>query len=235
MPAIHPCPSCEKKLKIPDGAEGKKIRCPHCKTLLLISEDGLELAEGAPAAAAAKPAAKPAKKRPVEDDEDDDRPAKKRGRDDDEEEDEDDRPRSKKKAPARDNDEDEPADDDDDDRPSRRKKKGGPSFFSKIPKWGWYAGGGGVAAILILIILFVFVLGGSDFGKIKDGMTEDEVTKILGKPNLSMSSNGKLVAGRWLKPDPLKPKEAIDISFEGGKVKKKERVTDPNTPPFWSK
>src|ERR1051326_3194878 len=105
MSAVVPCPSCEKKLKTPDGAEGKKIRCPNCKTVLLITEDGVELPEEAVGAITSKPGARPAKKRPVEDDED-----------------EDERPARSKKRVAVDDDEDEP-DDEDEDRPSRRKKK----------------------------------------------------------------------------------------------------------------
>ena len=43
MPTISACPSCDKKLKTPDDAEGKKIRCPTCKTMLVITEDGLDI------------------------------------------------------------------------------------------------------------------------------------------------------------------------------------------------
>src|SRR5437764_919780 len=36
--AIHPCPSCDKKMRTPDDAEGKKLRCPHCQSMLVVAE-----------------------------------------------------------------------------------------------------------------------------------------------------------------------------------------------------
>lgn len=214
MPAIVPCPSCEKKLKVPDDAEGKKIRCPHCKSLLLITEDGLDLADGV----AAKPAARPSKKRAADDEDDDDRPARKKGRDDDD--DEDDRPRGKKRAA---DDDEEP---EDEDRPSRRRKKA--SFFAKIPKWGWYAGGGGIAAIILIIVLILVLSGGggpsvATFEKVSNGMTPEEVKKIMGEP-----TTGALAGGNggmtWNKPASGMPKETFSVFFVNGKVASKSHL-----------
>jgi hypothetical protein len=218
---VSACPNCDKKLKTPDDAEGRKIRCPGCQTMLVITEDGLE--EEA-RKGVKKAAAGPARKRV--DDDDEDQPRSKRRRDDDDEED--DEPRSKRRSR---DDDDEDDDDDDDDRPRKKKKKKG-----GIPLWVWLAsGGGGVAVIVLILVLFVFG-GGGDFGKIKEGMSEDEVIKILGQPNVSFKMNGKLQGGRWLKPEASAPKEAIDVSFENGKVKKKERFTgkDMEKPPHWT-
>jgi len=43
MPNIAVCPDCDRELKIPQGAEGRKIRCPSCKTTLLVSDGELSL------------------------------------------------------------------------------------------------------------------------------------------------------------------------------------------------
>lgn len=73
MPSIHPCPSCDKKIRVPDDAEGKKIRCPSCQAVVLITEDGLEAVKSTGVKSGA-----PARKRAVEDDDDDDAPRKRR-------------------------------------------------------------------------------------------------------------------------------------------------------------
>jgi LSD1 subclass zinc finger protein len=36
MPISVTCSKCEKKLKVPDAAAGKKIRCPSCKTVVMV-------------------------------------------------------------------------------------------------------------------------------------------------------------------------------------------------------
>src|SRR6266511_1886638 len=36
------CPGCEKKLRMPDAAEGKRFRCPACGVPLVLTEDGAE-------------------------------------------------------------------------------------------------------------------------------------------------------------------------------------------------
>src|SRR5262249_39067662 len=155
-------------------------------------------------AVTAGPPAKPAR-RPRDEDEKDDRPQRKRRRDDDDDDDED-RPRSRR----RDEDEDE-EEDEDEDRPRKKKKKkrrgGG------IPMWVWFAGGGGILAVG-LVVLLIFVLGGSGnkFGKVKEGMTVQEVKDLLGTPTIDGISNGN-GAAVWYDP-PVKPEElrSFDIN-----------------------
>jgi DNA-directed RNA polymerase subunit RPC12/RpoP len=43
MSVITTCPSCDRKLKTPADAEGRKIRCPSCSATLLVTEEGVEL------------------------------------------------------------------------------------------------------------------------------------------------------------------------------------------------
>jgi len=223
---VSACPSCDKKLKTPEDAEGKKIRCPGCQTMLVITEDGLEEFEDAPVRTGVKKAgAGPSRKRAVDDDEDDEPRKKRRSRDDDDEDD-DDAPKSKRRS--RDDD-----DDDDDDRPRKKKKKRG------IPMWVWLASGGG-GLVVILLILFLFVFGGgSNFDKIKEGMTSKEVTDILGEPFEGDTKS----TGVWLYPridkkdikdmsdmsKLAKVKESLTVFFENGKVKKVVKA-DRNSP-----
>jgi hypothetical protein len=207
MPAVHECPSCDKKIKIPDGAEGKKLKCPGCQTSLLITEDGLELAQKQAVQSAAKPTRKAAPR--DEDDEDEPRAKKRRGDDD---EDDDDEPRSKKRR----GDDDE---DDEDDRPAKKRKKGG------MPMWVWLAAGGG-GVVVVLIILFVFVLGGggTKFKEVKKGMTDKQVVDLIGPP---MDGDTKTV-GQWYNPKTTKGdlaagkvlnmKESLTVTFKDGKV-----------------
>ena len=32
------CPNCSAKLNAPDGAAGKKVKCPKCQTAMLVPE-----------------------------------------------------------------------------------------------------------------------------------------------------------------------------------------------------
>src|SRR5215472_11973579 len=92
MPTISPCPVCDKKLKTPDGAPGRKLRCPGCNTVLILTEDGLTPAEEG---------AEPRKGRATPRDEDEaPRRSRRRRDEDEEEEDEDEAPRrrSRKKG-----------------------------------------------------------------------------------------------------------------------------------------
>jgi LSD1 subclass zinc finger protein len=45
MPNVTVCPACEHPLKVPAGADGRKIRCPSCKAVLLVSGNELSLAD----------------------------------------------------------------------------------------------------------------------------------------------------------------------------------------------
>lgn len=205
MPNISPCPSCGKKLKTPDGAAGKKLRCPQCQSVLLITDDGLELAGKAPAGAPVKKEVQPAKKRPVDDDEVEEKPKK------------------KKTVVEDDVVEEEEA------LPSKKKKKGG------IPLWVWLASGGGLAAVLVVVLILV-LSGGNKFGKLKEGMTAQEVKDILGEP-----ATGDLKTfGMWFDP-PIsakdyqdiangkkqapETKEVLSITFADGKVKEIARLS----------
>ena len=94
MPEIIPCPGCDKKIKVPDGAEGKKLRCANCESILLVTEDGLEVAKKAAVQTTTdKPSSRPARKPAPVDEDEEDRPKSKRRKQDD---DEDDEPKSKR-------------------------------------------------------------------------------------------------------------------------------------------
>jgi len=83
MPLIFTCPNCDKKLRTPDEAEGRKLRCSGCGTVLVVTEEGLVPFEEE---------AKPRKGRgSVRDDEDE--PLRQRRRRNPEDEEEEDRPR----------------------------------------------------------------------------------------------------------------------------------------------
>ncbi len=194
MPEIIPCPGCDKKIKVPDGAEGKKLKCPGCQAILLITEDGLEeVKKQGVQASVKKPAAKP----PPEEDEDAPTKAKRRKPADEDEVkdqpkakrrnaavDDEDEPKSKRRNAAVD-DEDEP-DEEEDERPLKKKRK---KAGKGIPMWVWLAGGGGLAAVLVVVlILFVFSGGSSNLSKVKSGMTEREVIALAGNPQLKKGS-----------------------------------------------
>lgn len=82
MSTVSTCPSCDKKLRLSDDADGRKLRCPGCGTLLAFTEAGL---------VPFKEEVKPRKERSGERDNEDERPRRQRRRD--EEDDEVDRPR----------------------------------------------------------------------------------------------------------------------------------------------
>jgi hypothetical protein len=56
MPAVVGCPTCQTKLKVPDGTTAKALRCPKCKGIVPLA---------ATASPAAPPAAKPATPKPA--------------------------------------------------------------------------------------------------------------------------------------------------------------------------
>lgn len=78
MPATIPCPECDARLKVPDGAAGRRIRCPRCGTTLTVP--------GTNSISAAAPKRSP----PGDDDEDDTAPEDRPQR----------RKRKKKRSPA---------------------------------------------------------------------------------------------------------------------------------------
>jgi LSD1 subclass zinc finger protein len=114
------CSKCSAKLNAPDGAAGKKVKCPKCQAPIVVPAAlpaEFEVVDEAPKPAKKSPSAPAKAKRPLEDD-DDDRPRKRKRRDDrdDEEEDYEDRPRKKRRR-------DDDDEDDDDDRPRKKKRR----------------------------------------------------------------------------------------------------------------
>lgn len=208
---ISICPSCDKKLKLPEGDEGRTIRCPGCKTELIVTADGLQLPEEDNRVRKDQPARRdeedePRRSRPRDEEDEDDRPRRSRRQDD---EDEDDGPRRRSRRDE----------EDEDDGPRRRSRKG---TGGGVPLWIWLSIGGGVLAItLVVVLLFVF-MGGD---KIKKGMTEAEVKAALGEPFMKIGNQAVYfdppISGADLfNPEKLsKIKYVYAVEFEGGKVK----------------
>jgi uncharacterized protein len=59
MPISVTCPTCGAKLKTPDTAAGKKIKCPKCEKLIDVPAEGEEAVADVPAAAPDEPEAPP--------------------------------------------------------------------------------------------------------------------------------------------------------------------------------
>ncbi len=55
MPVIANCQECKAKLKFPDTAVGKKVRCPKCKGEIAVSKDAKPVNEGITAKESSKP------------------------------------------------------------------------------------------------------------------------------------------------------------------------------------
>jgi predicted Zn finger-like uncharacterized protein len=85
------CPHCEAKLKVPETAAGKKIRCPKCNESFKVPADDEEPTAVAPKASALK--AKRARQRADDDDEE----VARRGRSAREDDDEDEEPARKRR------------------------------------------------------------------------------------------------------------------------------------------
>jgi hypothetical protein len=106
MPEVVTCPSCDRKLRLPDDLLGQEVKCPTCGTTFL--------GEVGPP----KPKARVEEKKPAEDNEPtyrlESKRRSRRSRDDDD----DDRP--SRRRSRRDDDDD---DDYDDDRRSRRRRR----------------------------------------------------------------------------------------------------------------
>ncbi|MCI0464376.1 MAG: GYF domain-containing protein [Gemmataceae bacterium] len=102
---------------------------------------------------------------------------------------------------------------DDEPRPRpKRKKKGG----SGLVLW-LCLGGGGLVLVIGVVILLLVLLGGSkvshdNFKKLKDGMTESEVTGILGSPDDSEDA-GFLKVMAWKSGN-----NAITTIFTNGRL-----------------
>ncbi len=161
MPIVVVCP-CGAKLKAPDAAAGKRVKCPKCASPLAVpaaEADFEEVEDDVP-----PPVASPAKKKPMLVDDDDDdapRPAKKKkpapvevneAVDDD---DEDDAPKKKRR---RDDD-----DEDEDEAPKKKGKKGKKKEQpkSKLPLILGIGGGVFVLLTVVGIIVGVMMSGGN--------------------------------------------------------------------------
>jgi predicted Zn finger-like uncharacterized protein len=113
MPIVVQCPSCDRRLKVPDHLLGKSVRCPTCQTTFQATE--ADEPAGPEAGAEEAPPEKPARRRaaPPPDDGVEERPSRsgrRRARPVDEEEEDQDR----------DNGEEE----EDEERPRRRRQRG---------------------------------------------------------------------------------------------------------------
>lgn len=53
------CPQCHSRLRIPDDAAAKKIRCPSCQAIIALSESGPEVAIPGPGSAPEAPQPRP--------------------------------------------------------------------------------------------------------------------------------------------------------------------------------
>jgi hypothetical protein len=74
-----------------------------------------------------------------------------------------------------------------------------------------------------VLILILVLSGGSNFKKVKEGMTAKEVTDLLGEPQ---QGDVKFVA-MWTYPKKSTPetvKETLTVSFRDGKVAKADII-----------
>ena len=134
MPISIVCGNCSAKMKAPDTAAGKRVKCPKCSTPILVpvAEDDFEIVDDEPR----KPLKSAVKPVAVDDDDEvDDRPEKKsrrRDHDDDDDDDEEERPRKKKNATA--------------------KKKG-------VPVWAFAIAGVAFVAVIGVVAALVLIGG----------------------------------------------------------------------------
>jgi predicted Zn finger-like uncharacterized protein len=114
------CPSCQKQLRVPDTAIGKRVKCPVCATTFQVGEAAVEHIQAYPAPPVAK-TSRPVRPPAMDDDEDAERlprRARRRG-DEDEELDESDERLPRRARGRRDDDDDF----DDDERTSPRARR----------------------------------------------------------------------------------------------------------------
>jgi hypothetical protein len=191
-------------LNAPEEAIGKKVRCPRCRELVPVEDEGVaDRSRGR--ASADRPVRRPVRR---DDDEDDRRPAARRRRVDDDE-DEDDRPRKRKPL----------------------KKGGGAGLWIALGVAGVVLVllvGVGVVAVVLLNGRGVG-FSADPYDRVQRGMTETEVNAILGPPTMSMDMGGfggfmgnkMSKVAVWSRNN----EEAIEVIYGGdGRVDTKQRV-----------
>jgi len=160
------CPSCGREYNLADTMEGKKVRCKDCEETFTVGDSGRA---GVVSADTRRQRASAPRDR---DDEEDDRP---RGRRRDRDEDEETRPARRRER--RDEEDDRP-------RPRRRKQSGSGGGLVLALSLG-----GGLLVVGVVVVLLFTFLGGKftpeKFAQVKAGMSEKEVTDLLGRPSES--------------------------------------------------
>jgi hypothetical protein len=187
MPIKTTCPHCDKAYTFVDTLGGKKIRCKSCEEVFRVPPPN----EGDERPAAVRTS--PSKRRAArleEGDEVEDVVAA-----DDQEDDYDDRPSRRRPA---------------------RKAKGG------IPLWVWLAAGGsGGVLLIVLVVVLVLALGGGgnrkvtmeNYRQLKQGMSEGEVTAVLGSPDEKKDEGPSAKVWVWKNGE-----STIRVTFTNGKV-----------------
>jgi hypothetical protein len=95
MGAIVSCPECGRRLQVPEGFFGKKVRCPDCKQTF-VAQPSAETGVQASGPGLTRPGPPPVREQPAEEAHEDDRPRRRSWEDEDEENDED-RPRRRRR------------------------------------------------------------------------------------------------------------------------------------------
>jgi hypothetical protein len=157
MPEITSCPTCDKKLKLPENLMGKTVRCPGCNVMFTAQPDAPAAPREQPAPREEPVARRPAAPAPHRESLADRRPAPLPRREPLRREDEDeyDRPRPR---PRRDDEDDGPRrrDDEYDDRPRRRDEDdddGRPSRSAAAGGWR----GTRMGSFLVVIANWIFL------------------------------------------------------------------------------
>ncbi|HEV3082162.1 MAG TPA: MJ0042-type zinc finger domain-containing protein [Gemmataceae bacterium] len=189
MPELIQCPSCDRKLRVPDNLIGKKVKCPSCsKTFVAAAaEEDLPTAplleeEEPPKAVRRKPPALP----PPEDEGIEEPPSRPRRRpapppeDEDEEEmqeeDEETRPRRRRRPLA-----EEYAEEEEDDRPRRGKRA------------DWQKVRTGVTLMLVAICLLIFAAIVHIIGTL--ALFGTMLGAVQGGPGQAQAAAGRAVGG----------------------------------------
>jgi predicted Zn finger-like uncharacterized protein len=203
------CPNCGKEYSLADAQLGKTVRCKGCEDTFVV-EPPRRARRGRDEDDEDRRDSRPRSGRWRDDDEDDDAPRRSRRRRDDDEDD--DAPRRSRRR--RD-------DDEDDDAPrGSRQRAGAGSYLPLI-----LGIGGGVALLAVVLVAVVLLMGGfgsrvtrENFDKVRAGMTEAELTAILGTPRDALKDAqdrldaiGGIAGGLFGKKLPDFPKNALNM------------------------